>query len=165
MPVAVDGMMQAPLVPHTGRLNVSPVPNGVARSPTLSDARVSNSRHGVIETNDEVAESAACAYQPSPPPAPNDTATAAPIAAQRERINDIPIAQPLSAGSPDQLGGERQRCQQWIKLSMRTETWATRHSRKQAFEDEIDFPLEAPLAGISVQGRASISPGSSAAAW
>ena len=55
MPVAVDGMVQAPFVPHTWRSNVSPVPNGVDRLPTVSPpARVSNKRHGVMFTNDEI---------------------------------------------------------------------------------------------------------------
>jgi len=51
-------------------------------SPTMSDARVSNTRTGAIGTNVDDEEDA---DTPINPPPPNVTATAAPIAAQRER--------------------------------------------------------------------------------
>jgi hypothetical protein len=51
--------VQLPFVPHTSRTNVSSAFNGVWRSPMASLDRVSNKRHGVIDTNDEGVELAA----------------------------------------------------------------------------------------------------------
>src|SRR3954470_8359185 len=84
-PVAPVGIVQLPLVPHTGTTNVSLAPTGVDRVPTLlGSGRVSNNRHGVIGTNeDAVGEPAADAVNKPPPP--NSTTTTAPSAAQRDR--------------------------------------------------------------------------------
>ena len=89
IPTAVAGIVQFPFVPQTNRSNASPAPSGDGRSPTVSGAgRVSNSRHGVIDTNDAgCASLPACTTQPAPP-APIATAMAAPMPAQRDRIND-----------------------------------------------------------------------------
>ena len=86
-PVAPDGIVQFPFVPHTGTTYVSLAPIGVDRVPTLMEpGRVSNNRHGVIGTNDDAfAEPAADAVNNPPPP--NNTATTAPTAAQRDRPN------------------------------------------------------------------------------
>ncbi len=66
---------------------VSPAPSGPASGPTLPGCLVSIKRHGVIGTNSEPA-SLDAADVVSTPPAPTVTATAAPIAAQRERQID-----------------------------------------------------------------------------
>jgi hypothetical protein len=57
--------------------------NGPAR-PRLTGSRVSRTRTGVTDTMSDGALDAALT-RPTKPPAPSDTATAAPIAAQRER--------------------------------------------------------------------------------
>ena len=91
--MAAAGIVQAPFVPRTCLLKVSELPKGVDLSPTRNTGRVSKSRQGVIDTNDDAAESA-WAYNTNPPPAPSVTATAAPMAAQRERTNDEPMNSP-----------------------------------------------------------------------
>ena len=54
-PVAMEGMVQLPLVPHTAATSVSSPCSGVARGPTLSEpGRVSTSRQAVIGTNDDI---------------------------------------------------------------------------------------------------------------
>ena len=87
--VADEGIVHLPLVPHTNGAYVCPPGIGVARGPTLiAPGRVSISRHGVIGTNDDApGELAADAL--NKPPAPIETATAAPMAAQRERDTDF----------------------------------------------------------------------------
>src|SRR5215218_1725889 len=66
MPVAVAGIVQLPLVPHTEAVNVLSAAIGVERPPTLSGAgRVSSRRHGTIDTSAEGAELL--------PPLPNAT--------------------------------------------------------------------------------------------
>jgi len=57
--------------------------NGPA-SPTLFGSRVSSTRTGVIDTMSDGALDAA-STSPTKPPAPSETATVAPMAAQRER--------------------------------------------------------------------------------
>ena len=66
---------------------VSPAPSGPVSSPTLPGCLVSIERHGVIGTNIEP-PSLDAAEVVSTPPAPTVTATAAPIAAHRERQID-----------------------------------------------------------------------------
>jgi hypothetical protein len=86
-PVTPVGIVQFPLVPHTGTTNVSLGPIGVDLVPTLSGAgRVSNKRHGVIGTNNDAAAEPAADAVSSPPP-PSSTVTTAPTAAQRDRPN------------------------------------------------------------------------------
>ena len=83
-PVAPVGMVQFPLVPHTGVAIASVGARGVERVPTRFAARVSSSRHGVIGTNDDApVEPDADAV--SNPPAPAITASVAPKAAHRDR--------------------------------------------------------------------------------
>lgn len=83
-PVAPDGIVQLPLVPHTGTVNVSDELNGVLRDPTTNAARVSNNRHGVIGTNDD-ARSDPDAEAVNNPPPPASTPITVPIATQRDR--------------------------------------------------------------------------------
>jgi hypothetical protein len=52
-PLAPEGIVQFPCVPTAAMVAVSPGPNGRECSPTWLLARVSSSRHGVIETNEE----------------------------------------------------------------------------------------------------------------
>jgi hypothetical protein len=88
-PVAPGGIVQFPFVPHTATLYVSSEPIGVARGPMVSEARVSNNRHGVIGTNDDAAvDPAAEAVNNWPPP--NNVTTTAPTAAQRARLPTSP---------------------------------------------------------------------------
>ena len=54
--VAVDGMMQSPLVPDTDSVAVSSGPIGVVLLPTSEAGRVSTKRHGTIDTNDDADE-------------------------------------------------------------------------------------------------------------
>jgi hypothetical protein len=77
-------MLHLPLMPRTARVIVSPDASGVLRVPTVDGAgRVSISLHGEMGTSERGA-SAACADQSAPLP-PTETATAAPMAAQRDR--------------------------------------------------------------------------------
>ena len=69
-PVAPIGIVQFSFVPHTGTTCVSPPASGHERGPTLSlPARVSNSRQGVIGTNDDafVEPAAKAVDNPAPP--------------------------------------------------------------------------------------------------
>src|SRR5689334_14529982 len=90
---AMSGMVQLPLVPRTVRGTTSPLRSGVLRSPTRVSGRVSSRRHDVIGTNTDPGELSACAYH-APPPAPTATASAAPMAAQRDRLSDVSMGTP-----------------------------------------------------------------------
>jgi hypothetical protein len=59
IPVAVFGIVQLPLVPHTANVAVSPPASGVERLPTVSVARVSSKRHGTMGTIEETSPGAA----------------------------------------------------------------------------------------------------------
>ena len=86
-PVASAGMVQLPFEPRTEIVCVSLPPMGVERLPTLSaPGRVSMMRHGTIGTNTARSPVSMDAEALINPPAPMDTAIAAPIAAQRERL-------------------------------------------------------------------------------
>src|SRR5262245_58906052 len=94
--VAVVGMVHCPFEPRTANTVVSSGPNGPDLGPTSVAGRVSISRHGVIDTNDDGAVDGA-AITVNSPPAPIATATAAPIAAQRERTRSnrrVPMSRP-----------------------------------------------------------------------
>jgi hypothetical protein len=89
-PVASAGTLQLPLAPMTVIVWVSWAPRGAAREPTVSGAgRVSITRQGVIGTNTARSPELIVAEAIPKPPAPNETATAAPIAAQRARYVDV----------------------------------------------------------------------------
>jgi hypothetical protein len=61
MPVAVVGMVQLPLAPHTVKVWVSCAPSGVARMQTFTPGSglVSASRQGAMGTNDDTVPSLA----------------------------------------------------------------------------------------------------------
>jgi hypothetical protein len=88
--VALTGIEQLPLAPRTVKVCVSPGPSGVERVPTVDPARVSANRHGVIGTYTDESPELSEAFTSPNPPAPNDTATAAPIAAHRIRYDPSP---------------------------------------------------------------------------
>ena len=69
---------------------VSPTCSGVEREPTVLAARVSNSRHGVMDTNDD-GTTELVAEAGINPPAPTTTVTRAPIDAHFDLIRDFPM--------------------------------------------------------------------------
>jgi hypothetical protein len=112
--VADEGIVHLPLVPHTNGAYVSAPAIGVDRGPTLIEpGRVSISRHGVIGTNDD-APGELAADADNKPPAPIVTATAAPIAAHRERDTDFKRPEPNMTSSPSDGPVDRPRGRRYL---------------------------------------------------